>query len=76
MKFSTLPATALLGLLATVTAAPAASSDVANDLSELNNLVGDIKAAQLEALEAANERLLKRGVQPTCTLKNLAIRRE
>jgi hypothetical protein len=75
MKISTLPAVALLGLVATTTAAPATTS-ASDALSELNALTSQIKESQLEALEAANEKLKKRGVQPTCHLGNIAIRRE
>lgn len=77
MKFSPLSALALLALLGPANAVPAASLDESADaLGELDNLASQIKTSQLEALEAQNESLVKRGVKPTCHIGNLAIRRE
>jgi hypothetical protein len=77
MKISTLPALALFALRASAAALPAASpEETSPELSELASLYSQIKNDQLEALEAENEALVKRGGQPTCHIGNLAIRRE
>jgi hypothetical protein len=79
MKFSTFtPLVLLASIASTAVAIPAPSP-----IRERDSTVGDIEAlqdqandnilAQLEAEEAA---LAKRGVAATCTVRNIAIRRE
>jgi hypothetical protein len=50
--------------------------DSAETVGQLSELIGQIKDSQLEALEAENAALVKRDGTPSCTLSNLAIRRE
>jgi hypothetical protein len=69
MKFATLTSLALLAFR--VVAAPAPSAE-----PEFDKLVNDIKNIQLEALKTENAALVKRGVNPTCNVKNVAFRRE
>jgi len=44
--------------------------------TELETLIKSIESSQFEALKAQSEDLVKRGVQPTCHIGNVAIRRE
>ena len=77
MKIANLSTLALLALRVAAAPAPAAELvDSPQAVEELNDLIADIKSTQLEALEAENEELTKRGVQPTCHIGNVAIRRE
>lgn len=75
MKLSKLSAVAAFVsyVIAVPTALPADSADV---VEKLNSLVDDIQSSQIKELEARNAVLIKRGVKPTCTLKNLSIRKE
>jgi hypothetical protein len=79
MKISSISALAVLALRVAAAPTLATESELANPpevVEELNNLITRIKKSQLEALEARNEELTKRGVKPTCHIGNLAIRRE
>jgi hypothetical protein len=77
MKIPALYSLALLASAVTASPTPQDSAKTVGQLSELiGELIGQIKDSQLEALEAENAALVKRGGTPSCNLSNLAIRRE
>lgn len=63
---------ALLGLACLVSTASADIDPAAQLASVLNQASNDV----LAQLAADEETLAKRGIQATCTIKNIAIRRE